>query len=376
MHASSSKGKGKHSHSSDGCSATRKTSAKRKKYPKQNFLGDMELESDPEVLDDGTEGDSVGLATGKSGWPRTQEVPNRYVSQEELDALKGCVTRRRAIFSPSPLSSPLCSRSPHKPRPCQQHAPGYSNSLPVRGKHVMVDNKLKHRRQGSFEYDHLADFNPYTASTGNISESISVQFNFQMNERCEVYCGTASQHSQRGCNHTNIKCRSPSTNNIPELLSAEANFGYSSYPGEYGPIRTPFSEPQGVERVHENSEEMFAGAVSEHCGQRRHSEATSQGSAADLMSYPLTKASSVHLGSPYHTKFNSPLLSKHQCHEGFHGLHRSDHTGSNFSLYSQTTTASSLTDRPHCSYSKGVDVSQFKERHDVSTRVLCYLGLH
>ena len=50
---------------------------------------------------------------------RSLEKASPYVSQEELNALKGCVMRSRALFSPSPSSSPVHSfvhKQPHSPR--------------------------------------------------------------------------------------------------------------------------------------------------------------------------------------------------------------------------------------------------------------------
>jgi hypothetical protein len=72
--------------------------------------------------------------------------------------------------------------------------------------------------------------------------------------------------------------------------------------------------------------------------------------------------------SPLHSRFNSPLLQqRHQVYpfDGCMGSLKTCDTGSNCSLYSQTTTVSSLADRQHCSYSEGVDGNLFKARSDV-----------
>lgn len=122
-------------------------------------------------------------------------LPRKSVSREELDAMRGCVSRRRALFSPSPSSSPKHSSAIETPvrsfsnkgletRVLQKIMPnekvGRCNSLPL--PHVQqISNAANHLRQQSFEYDHLEDYsteNPNVTLTSKkvVPDSVSVQF--------------------------------------------------------------------------------------------------------------------------------------------------------------------------------------------------------
>ena len=103
--------------------------------------------------------------------------------QGELDALKGCVSQRRALFSPQRASSPIVHThddqpvptartspcSPHPTSPLQQEAVVF----PLKEYSVQVEpfidptsssppsvSPIRHSRRGSLEYDHLEDFDP------------------------------------------------------------------------------------------------------------------------------------------------------------------------------------------------------------------------
>lgn len=343
---------------------TRKRSTLKKQSSEFNILRDAELGSDLEGLlennfFDFDSDDDCESATHDRSFTRLQEVPNRYVSQEELDALKGCVTRRRAVFSPSPSSSPVSNVH----RTYQLRSLGHSNSLPVCRKRAIQDSEANHTRQGSFEYDHLTDFDPCTTSTGNISDSVSVQFRLQGAERSRVYHGAAAQSSRAANNRTTIKRRTSFSCSIPEFLNSEAHFGSSACRVKYASSSIPCMESHAVE--HNCSMDTPAVLPCDHSVSRNNSGTTRQDNTTDTFSCPVARSNSTQHYSPYHTKFNSPLLSKRQYDDSVFSLKTCDHAGSNFSLYSQTTTVSSLNDRPHCSYSKGVDCNLFKDRTDV-----------
>ena len=363
--------------SSSHHSRSRRSSVPRKYSTESNLLRDMALRSDLDGLlsnnfnrysfDSDDDCESL-MERARPSYTRGHEFPNRYVSQEELDALKGCVMRRRVIFSPSPSSSPVSHNTRHKN--CSQHFPEHSNSLPARGKRILLNNECKHKRHGSFEYDHLRDFDPHTdtASTGNMSDSVSVQFRLQVKEESEVPHDSVSQYSRT--------TRTPfSGYNMPDLLSTEARFDIGACPVKHAPSSTSFSEPCRMKHVQECSTDAHVVLPSKLCGYRSNLELTTPENTMDLFPRPVTKSTSVQHYSPYHTKFNSPLLSKHHHDESVRGLKTCDHTGSNFSIYSQATTVSSLNDRPHCTYSKGVDGNRFKDRTDVIIlKIICNNG--
>jgi len=306
----------------------------------------------------------VGRTLSKGTWT----LPNRYVSQEELKALEGCVTRRRALFSPSPSSSPqtACSNS-GKINHLQQPSPMHSHSQPLCRRGVLGSNG-GHSRQGSLEYDHLTDFNPHV---GTKDSSISIQFRLQGDEMTGGRAVSRSFQAASGL--SGLKCRSSVSSSIPEihrhdhLCQGGGNLGRSN--------------SSGIPLIHHTMD----GCCLESCRDPANMVALPSldccQAAARVLSglskldptleacHPCPSVNTVLHQSPYHTKFNSPLLSKHQYmleEDSLSALRVGEHTGSNFSLYSQTTTVSSLNDRPHCSYSKGVDGSVFRDRTDVS----------
>ena len=151
------------------------------------------------------------------------EQPPCYVSREELDALKGCVMRGRALFSPRPSNSML--QDPHRleqdaTASDDSHSSSHavttspfaasgSSDLYIRESelHVPPVALLRqsdgHGRQGSFEYDHLEDFDAQhnTAVSENTGQSVaqsdacsvSIQFGatgYECQAICEAECST------------------------------------------------------------------------------------------------------------------------------------------------------------------------------------------
>lgn len=104
--------------------------------------------------------------------------------QDELNALKGCVSQRRAIFSPQRASSPVIhTHLPHDDHPAAMPRISPCNPVPVSPSQkesvvfplveysVQVEpfvdpasspssSPVRLSRRGSFEYDHLEDFDP------------------------------------------------------------------------------------------------------------------------------------------------------------------------------------------------------------------------
>lgn len=285
---------------------------------------------------------------------RSLEKASSYVSQEELNALKGCVMRRRAVFSPSPSSSPVHSFVHKQPQP-----PNFTNSLPTRGRQSTKNNDASHIRQSSLEYDHLQDFDP-CVNTRKMTDSVSVQFRLQgYPESNDVVTSCAHQDSL-DLRHNTL------THSIPDRLDSSR-------------------QVNGSQCLHQSCHQYHSCSCDLHLTGRCHCSGTCNSWPRNQLSteniqkepvlesrssnaFPTSNSNRIQLHySPFHSKYNSPVLSKHQvysCEGSLSGL-KTYETGSNYSLYSQTTTVSSLADRQHCSYSTGVDGNLFKDRTEV-----------
>ena len=287
---------------------------------------------------------------------RSLEMASRYVSQEELNALKGCVMRRRAVFSPSPSSSPVHSFV-HK----QPSSPTVTNSLPTRRRASLRTDEASHVRQSSLEYDHLKDFNPSMVVNSNTTDSVSVQFRLQgcaekeelvSNGACSIHHNSLSiwRHDTdcsshigsdlyRSCHQNFCSCDLQSLQETERCRSDASNSWPRNELSAQGITKEPITE------------KIIPNAFSSLIGRSNHVQ--------------------LHY-SPFHSKYSSPVLSKHKVYsfEGSLNCMKACDTGSNYSLYSQTTTASSLTDRQHCSYSKGVDGNLFKDRTEVCNMIV------
>ena len=134
------------------------------------------------------------------------EQPPCYVSREEFDALKGCVMRGRALFSPRPSKNTLANQATASDD--SSHASITESELCIPPSALLVPSE-GHDRQGSFEYDHLEDFDtqhntavneiPSVATAGqSVSQldtcSVSIQFGatgYECQAICEAECGNA-----------------------------------------------------------------------------------------------------------------------------------------------------------------------------------------
>lgn len=298
---------------------------------------------------------------------RSLEKPSPFVSQKELNALKGCVMRTRAVFSPSPSSSPVHSYA------CQQlSSPNLTNSLPVRGKHLLMADEASHVRQGSFEYDHLKDFDPYVPVNAT-SDSVSVQFQLQEQDKGAECSGGNDMHEvfhYTGVKRCGIDSKDSSLSySKPERLDYDDDQDICSY--NYRSTIDFQSRYQTNQMSASCDLLSLQRCCSDTCSGWFHNEPNEPVNEKPVDSIsPMIGRSNVmqQQQSPFHSKYSSPLLSKHQIYPFAESMKTCD-TGSNYSLYSQTTTVSSLTDRQHCSYSKGVDGNFFKKRTDVSAPV-------
>lgn len=293
------------------------------------------------------------------------EKASRYVSQEELDALKGCVMKRRAMFSPSPSSSSPVH--PHVQQFKPHNSPILTNSQPARGKQrLRANEEVLHVRQSSLEYDHLDPMDPYI-SIGNTTDSVSVQFRLQE-------CGENHSNSSGGsCHHNSIGIKAHENPNNGSTLTCSI----PEKPDDHLHTRDHTWKLNQSKHLiscsfDQNSLQGSSGSVcnrNDHeCLVKGSDELLQDGKSVDVSSPLLGKLNhrqqQLPYYSPLHSKY-SPLLPKHPIYPFEGSSLKTCDTGSNYSLYSQATTASSLTDRLHCSYSKGVDGNLFKERVDV-----------
>ena len=150
--------------------------------------------------------DEEEIAIQDNSW--LHEQSSSYASPEELHALKGCVTRGRALFSPTPLSN---TSSEHSKVGIDMHRNTKASScdLSVNGNVLLPPTSIpieagSHFRQGSYEYDHLEDFYPDQSPRSrnsfcenNLNEqtslmescSVSIQFGSAGYE-CKAICET------------------------------------------------------------------------------------------------------------------------------------------------------------------------------------------
>ena len=157
--------------------------------------------------------DEESADSRNKSWIR--ECSKKSVSREELDAMRGCVRQRRALFSPSPSSSPSRSSTvelPFKSR-LRKTSTGHRvhkakvnekafrcNSLPL--PHVQqISNGSNHLRQRSLEYDHLENYSydaskPLGTTRKVIPDSVSVQFG-PAGYECKAICETDQSIAER-----------------------------------------------------------------------------------------------------------------------------------------------------------------------------------
>lgn len=144
------------------------------------------------------------------------ELPNNYVSQEELEALKGCVTKRRELFSPDLLGlSGSCSLSHTLPKQkskreahhyLRQQMPNERstiNSSDSEDQLFMskVGQGHYHPRQGSQEYDHLENYYPSNQlRSSTVPDSVSIQFRANSYD-CVAVCQTEELNVVDGKGH-------------------------------------------------------------------------------------------------------------------------------------------------------------------------------
>ncbi len=295
---------------------------------------------------------------------RSLEKASRYVSQEELNALKGCVMRRRAVFSPSPASSPVHSFV-HK-KQSSQPSPSFTNSLPIRGRQLLKDDEASHVRQSSLEYDHLKDFDP-VVDNSKMADSVSVQFRLQ---GCAESNKFGARQDSLGLKHGTVIKKTFLHHSIPERLDCCAHLGSNGH-GFYQLSHHNSFDLQSLQETGRCCCNACNWPQNDLSTEAITNEPVTENKPLNALPPFIGKSSHVQLlHSPFHSKYNSPVLSRHQVYP-CEGSMKTCDAGSNYSLYSQTTTVSSLTDRQHCSYSKGVDGNLFKDR----TEVITYLFL-
>ena len=165
-----------------------------------NSCSEHEMEASPlEWSSESTTGDEEAATTQDNSW--LHEQPSSYVSAEELHALRGCVTRGRAVFSPSPYSvrsSELSRVGVHvypdsdlsNTDPSMLFVP---QTLPGRG------SEFHRARRFSLEYDHLEDFHPgQTHESSDSRNSFSDSHPDQQPTLVDSSCSVSIQFGSTG----------------------------------------------------------------------------------------------------------------------------------------------------------------------------------
>ena len=329
-------------------------------------LGEESEDSCVESSDDSDEEFSPSRsADGRlQSFPQLKSEPiSHCLTDQELRALKGCVTRGRALFSPSTKVDVRDATFPPKRA------------------------RKQSRRRGSLEYDHLENFVQGELSPEKKkleSYAVSIQFEPTGHES-PVIC----DHARKEVHQSKARAfflPDECSQSIPSRLNSP-NLKFSHY-----------RYPSAVESLSKTSGACSAGhspIVSHHftpvcAGRYLHvkDQLCSPFSQGGKRSMSLDQESSANYCSgdlPVDAAFDSTsLCNDTKCGDNSSKLLVKDpgSHGSNCSLASSTWSCrsgstSSHCERQHASLKKGVDGSLFRERTDVRMSAGClYMCVH
>lgn len=296
------------------------------------------------------------------------------VSHEELRALRGCVTRGRVLFSPK-LSQ---ETSPSVLQVLSASTSDFSREF----------EKIPHV---SLECDKL-DGNPPIADTSNsIPDSVSVQFDCTCYDS-ETICEPLLKEHQVGYTGLNVAAISTSECNIDKkstdshrqcLIDVPLS---CSIPGELNTCNAQFehrARSPGLE--HGFPDQSLEFPLSHAKDNSLHSSWPCRHFCHSKEEYCATALSScsakhVPLLTIPHQVTQLPLPKQHSYHPIFQGgigvkssLSSSVDIASTLSVsscHSVSDPTLSLSDRPHISYSNGVDGQVFKDKTEVSYKTV------
>lgn len=314
---------------------------------------------------------------------------SKYVSHEELRALKGCVTRRRAMFSPKSSNEGRCFTLQELPyRTCVSESLSKTNR-----------ENSQHNQCHSSEYD-VGEFEPNlhpSAISENVPDSISVQFGCAGYE-CETVCESSSkqlQHRQRGLNVTAI---SKSDCNLNVQKSCPQSYDVSSrcvsIPGELNSSSLKYQQgfifPDKIYSLEQSLSQPQNGSIygRKHetlCNswprQQLYQTTPVGGSVNSKRKVVCSQCSPKHVSHLVPLASQNPQTFNSVAFQGPHipvmkgremiikpYLPCSCELGSTFSISSHHSVSNSSPARPHISYNTGVDGQIFKDRTEVSEK--------
>ena len=352
-------------------------------------LGTDQLTDDESFVDWSSE-DSGDEA---EGW--SSEKVSSCVSQEELNALKGCVSRRRRLFSPrSYQAASLSTASVFQELP----HPALKSKRRTAGRR----NASSNRRSSLYEHKRVQDSNSIalpSATASGVPDSVSVQFG-----RAGYECQTVRESNSKPVQHRhgglNITAMSKSDFDIdvqkPDRRMGDANqclaLSYS-IPGELNSSSLRFQDstfsalnvPSCEQCTCRNHKSLYNSWSRQQLYQSKQLGAYSD-SCKRKMACSHCSPQNTPQFTPLSSPNRSPQLQRAKSHQvpsvrQFSRLKgRGDAVlkpyipssydlGSTFSISSNrsmSSTSSVLCGRPHISYSPGVDGQTFKNRTEVS----------
>ena len=334
----------------------------------------MDIESFVEWSSDDTDNEEDGCVKQTSN----------CVSHEELSALKGCVTRRRALFSPKSFNEVPSFKFQELPY-CASESQGLSKASRKEAPHKQLHS------------DRLQEFelNPCASTVSDsVPDSVSVQFG-DAGYECETVCESNSRPAQQRQRGLNITAISKSDCNIDVQKPGQKTYDFShrslscSIPGELNSsslrfpqnLNTPgkvYSFEQGLSQSENgrfsnktlcnswprqqifqccNRKVMRCQCSPKHASHIMHSANCNQ-SPPSIQ----TGNSLAHQG-PY-TPPATTIRGRDMLIKPY--FPSSCELGSTFSISSHHSLSNPSSARPHISYSTGVDGQVFKDRTEVS----------
>ena len=320
-----------------------------------------------------------------------RERSRSYVSQEELRALQGCVSRRRALFSLNQEGVPLSSQTiPHQKAKCKHTRAKNSqlssdSDLFYRSATKECSNiSLSENLQASRNYEHVEAEDIPPSNQPAIPDTISIQFRPESQECITTQNSDGSHHSShvQPCSSNTAYFLPGPTDTSLMNLSPQTCSKSSSIPGW-------LNSPRVLHKcMHQGTCDVSCLLSSrEYVQSPRLSLSHDQSACNSWPRNQLTQARPYHhqegLGrhstqskltcseksSPHHQYKESSLLSATVGTEIISSdlnLEIFGSTSSICSVQSHQSSASVSSERPHFHYGKGIDGVEFKRKTDVS----------
>ena len=338
-------------------------------YQSVKNLGGSAHDSFVEWRLDGADDEKIGCTGGMQ--------TSGYVSHEELSALTGCVTRGRMLFSPESSQE----TSPSILQVVSASTSDFSRKF----------EKIRHHHHyGSLECDSPKNNSLISSASNPIPDSVSVQFDSAFYDSETVCESSLKQHqlSHTGLNvaavsrsECNIDIKSTDSNRqcLVDTLSCsipgELNIGNPQFdhrpkfPGlEFGCTHQSWEFPLSHKSLHsswpchhlyhgkgENSTSAVCSCSVKHAPHLTTPHQDAELLPAKQQLYLPTFKGNTGMKSSFSSSLDmASALSVSSCH-------------------SASDPSLSLSGRPHISYSTGVDGQVFKDKTEVSFKIMLYM---